>query len=156
MRAVVQRVIRGVVRVDGAPVGAIGRGFVVLLGVGDGDGPAEADAIADKLAHLRLFDDDAGKLNRALRDVGGEVLLVPQFTLYGDASRGRRPSFARAAPPERAAPLFARVAERLRGHGIRVATGRFGATMLVEIYNDGPVTLVLEVAPAARVTSGTR
>ncbi|MDR7483412.1 MAG: D-aminoacyl-tRNA deacylase [Armatimonadota bacterium] len=155
MRAVVQRVMRGVARVGETPVGVIGRGVVVLLGVGDGDSPAEADAMADKLAHLRFFDDSAGKLNRSLLDVGGEVLLVPQFTLYGDTSRGRRPSFARAAPPERAAPLCARVAERLRAHGIRVATGRFGASMLVEIYNDGPVTLVLEVVPRARATPGT-
>jgi D-tyrosyl-tRNA(Tyr) deacylase len=156
VRAVIQRVTHGAVRVGDQPAASIGRGVVVLLGVGDGDGPAEADALADKLAHLRLFDDEAGKLNRSLLDVGGEVLLVSQFTLYGDTSRGRRPSFARAAPPERAAPLYERVAARLRAHGLRVATGRFGTRMLVEIHNDGPVTLVLEVAPAAGPTPGTR
>ena len=145
MRAVVQRAVRGAVRVGDELVARIGRGVVVLLGVGEGDTPDDADAMADKLAHLRLFDDDAGKLNRSLLDVGGEVLLVPQFTLYGDTSRGRRPSFTGAAPPERAAPLCEHVVARLRARGLTVATGRFGARMLVEIVNDGPVTLLLEV-----------
>ncbi|MDR7556390.1 MAG: D-aminoacyl-tRNA deacylase [Armatimonadota bacterium] len=156
MRAVVQRVARGAVRVGDEVVGSIGRGVVVLLGVGEGDTVADADAMADKLAHLRLFDDEAGKLNRSLLEVGGEVLLVPQFTLYGDTSRGRRPSFTRAAPSARAAPLCERVAAGLRARGLRVATGRFGARMLVEIANDGPVTLLLEVGEEQPAVPRTR
>ncbi len=156
MRAVVQRVARGAVRVGDEVVGSIGRGVVVLLGVGEGDTVADADAMADKLAHLRLFDDEAGKLNRSLLDIGGEVLLVPQFTLYGDTSRGRRPSFTRAAPSAQAAPLCERVAAGLRARGLRVATGRFGARMLVEIANDGPVTLWLEVGEEQPTVPRTR
>jgi D-tyrosyl-tRNA(Tyr) deacylase len=144
MRAVVQRVQRAAVRVGGEVVGAIGHGLVVLLGVATGDRPAQAEALAHKAAHLRIFDDDQGKLNRSVLDVGGSVLVVSQFTLYGDTSRGRRPSFVHAAPPEAAEPLCDRFAEVLRGLGLVVATGRFRAVMMVEIHNDGPVTILLD------------
>ncbi|MBI4279504.1 MAG: D-tyrosyl-tRNA(Tyr) deacylase [Armatimonadetes bacterium] len=146
MRAVLQRVARAAVSVDGETVGAIGRGAVILLGVGQGDGPDQAEALAAKVAHLRVFDDDAGKMNLSLVDIGGEVLSVSQFTLYADTSRGRRPGFSYAAPPQEAERLYALFNERLRALGIPVATGRFGARMLVEIYNDGPVTLILEAS----------
>jgi D-tyrosyl-tRNA(Tyr) deacylase len=144
MRAVVQRVRRAEVRVGDEVVGRIGVGLCVLLGVGVDDGPAQAGALARKVATLRIFDDDAGRLNRSVQETGGEVLVVSQFTLYGDASRGRRPSFVRAAPPAVAEPLCGAFAARLRELGLRVTTGRFGADMLVEIHNDGPVTIVLE------------
>jgi len=144
MRAVVQRVSRASVTVDGQVIGAIGRGVVVLLGVTHGDGEAEAAWLARKIAGLRIFEDEAGKMNASLLDVGGEALVVSQFTLYGDARKGRRPSFTRAAPPEVAAPLVDRFAELLRQAGVPVQTGRFGAHMLVEIHNDGPVTILLE------------
>ncbi len=144
MRALIQRVSHASVTVEGEVHGAIKRGFVVLLGVTHGDGEVEAKWLANKVAGLRIFEDEAGKMNLSLRDVGGEVLLVSQFTLYGDASRGRRPSFINAAPPEIAEPLIARFASFLRGEGIRVATGVFGAEMHVAIHNDGPVTLMLE------------
>ncbi len=144
MRAVVQRVSRASVTVDGQVVGAIGRGVVVLLGVTHNDGEAEAAWLARKIAGLRIFEDEAGKMNASLLDVGGEALVVSQFTLYGDARKGRRPSFTRAAPPEIAAPLVDRFAELLRQAGVPVQTGRFGAHMLVEIHNDGPVTILLE------------
>ena len=145
MRTLVQRVRQASVSVDGEVVGAIRRGFVVLVGVTHGDSRTEADWLADKIAGLRLFEDDEGKMNRSLAEIGGELLVVSQFTLYGDARKGRRPSFTGAAPPEQAEPLVAHFAERLRReHGLRVATGVFGAMMLVEIHNDGPVTLMLE------------
>jgi len=148
MRAVVQRVTRASVSVDGQVIGAIGPGLVVLLGVAHGDGDAEARWLAKKIANLRIFQDEAGKFNRSALDVGGEALVISQFTLLGDARRGRRPSFAGAAASEVAEPLVDRFAELLRQQGLRVATGRFGAYMLVEIHNDGPVTLVLDRAPA--------
>jgi D-tyrosyl-tRNA(Tyr) deacylase len=144
MRALLQRVSRASVTVDGQVVGRIGRGFVVLLGITHRDGPAEADWVAAKIAGLRVFDDTAGKMNLALEDVGGELLVVSQFTLYGDARKGRRPSFTDAAPPERAEPLVDYFVERLRQSGLTVATGVFGAHMDVEIHNDGPVTLLIE------------
>lgn len=144
MRAVVQRVRRASVRVGEEVVGAIGTGLVVLLGVAEEDGPEQADSLAHRVAHLRIFGDDAGRLNRSVIESGGSVLVVSQFTLYGDTSRGRRPSFIRAAPPERAEPLCDLFAVRLREQGLTVATGRFRASMLVEIHNDGPVTLVLD------------
>ncbi|MCL6641644.1 MAG: D-tyrosyl-tRNA(Tyr) deacylase, partial [Candidatus Rokubacteria bacterium] len=122
-----------------------GAGVCVLMGVGADDGPAQARALARKVATLRIFDDEAGRLNRSVQEVGGEVLVVSQFTLYGDASRGRRPSFVRAAPPEAAEPLCEAFAAHLRELGLRVTTGRFRAVMLVEIHNDGPVTIVLEI-----------
>lgn len=144
MRVLLQRVSQARVEIDGEVVGAIGRGFVVLLGVAQDDGPAEAAWLANKVAGLRLFEDAEGKMNLALEDVGGSVLVVSQFTLYGDASRGRRPSFSHAAPPEQAEPLVEAFIAGLRDAGLTVATGRFGAMMEVIIHNDGPVTLLVE------------
>ncbi len=151
MRAVVQRVSRGQVRVEGRAVGAIGRGAVVLLGVARTDGPAEARALAAKVAALRIFDDAAGKLNLALAEVGGAVLVVSQFTLLGDARAGNRPSFGAAAPPGPAAELYELFCATLRARGLPVETGTFRAAMEVELVNDGPVTLLLDTdrpAPA--------
>lgn len=145
MRAVVQRVTEARVTVDGAVVGAIGPGLCVLVGVTHDDDADRARKLADKLWHLRVFDDDAGVMNRSVADVGGEVLVVSQFTLYGDTSRGRRPSWIAAARPEQAEPLVEAVASELRRLGAQVATGRFRAEMLVSLVNDGPVTLVIEV-----------
>ena len=139
MRAVVQRVTEAAVRVEGREVARIGAGLLVLLGVQRGDGHEEADRIAGKLERLRVFADDEGRMNRSVRDTGGELLLVSQFTLYGDARKGNRPSFARAAPPEEAEPLYERVRAALDAQG-----GVFGASMEVSSVNDGPVTLVLE------------
>jgi D-tyrosyl-tRNA(Tyr) deacylase len=144
MRAVIQRVSRASVRVDGVTVGEIGRGFLVLLGVTHSDGRAEADWLARKIAGLRLFEDNDGKMNLGLADIGGAALIVSQFTLYGDARKGRRPSFTDAARPEQAEPLIATFVERLREEGIPVQTGQFQAMMEVELVNDGPVTLLLE------------
>ena len=144
MRALLQRVSRASVTVDGRVVGRIGRGFVVLLGVAHADTRAEAEWVAAKIAGLRVFDDEAGKMNRALPDVGGELLVVSQFTLYGDARKGRRPSFSDAAAPEQAEPLVDWFIDCLRRAGFTVATGVFGAHMDVEIHNDGPVTLLVE------------
>ena len=144
MRALLQRVSRASVTVNGRVVGRIGRGFVVLLGVTHADTRAEAEWVAAKIAGLRVFDDEAGKMNRALADVDGELLVVSQFTLYGDARKGRRPSFSDAAAPERAEPLVDYFVEQLRRAGFTVATGVFGAHMDVEIHNDGPVTLLVE------------
>ena len=144
MRAVVQRVSRAAVRVDGETVGAIGRGFVVLAGFAPGDTDADLAWMAEKVAGLRVFGDAEGKMNLALEGVGGAVLVVSQFTLYGDASKGRRPSFIGAAPPEQAEALYERYVALLRGRGVPVETGRFRAMMDVELVNDGPVTLLLE------------
>jgi D-tyrosyl-tRNA(Tyr) deacylase len=142
---VLQRVARAAVRVDGETVGEIGRGLLVLAGVEHGDGAAEAAAAADKLAGLRLFEDAAGKMNLAAADSGAAFLVVSQFTLAADLSRGRRPSFGTAAPPDAAEPLVEALADDLRRRGFAVATGRFGARMAVELVNDGPVTFVLDV-----------
>jgi D-tyrosyl-tRNA(Tyr) deacylase len=139
MRAVLQRVARAEVRVDGHVTGQIGRGLMVLLGVGPGDGPAQVAWMADKLEGLRIFPDDAGKMNLSVRDVGGGILVVSQFTLYGDANRGKRPSFTGAAHPDVAKPLYQSLVDRLGAQA-----GVFGADMQVELVNDGPVTLVLE------------
>jgi D-tyrosyl-tRNA(Tyr) deacylase len=147
MRAVVQRVSRGAVRVDGQVVGEIGRGLLVLLGVAAGDGEDDARWMADKVAQLRIFEDDAGKMNRSVADVGGGVLLVSQFTLLGDARKGNRPSFIGAAPPAEANALYERAAELLRGRGLPVAQGVFRAHMEVDSVNDGPVTLLLDSRP---------
>jgi D-tyrosyl-tRNA(Tyr) deacylase len=145
MRAVIQRVQKGRVSVAGETVGEIGPGLVILLGVGQGDGRAEADRMADKIAAMRIFADAEGKTNRSVLDVGGEALLISQFTLYADTRRGRRPGFTDAAPPDVAAPLVDYFAGRLRAAGVRrVETGQFGAMMLVEIYNDGPFTIILD------------
>ena len=144
MKAVVQRVSQARVSVDGQTVGAIQTGLVVLLGIGSGDGEAEAQWMVNKIVNLRIFADDMGKFNRSLLDVGGAVLLISQFTLYGDTRKGRRPSFTEAAPPEIAEPLVERVAQLLSESGVSVACGRFQAHMLVEIHNDGPVTIILD------------
>ena len=145
MRAVLQRVSRASVRVEGETVGEIGPGLLALVGVTQGDGPAEARRLADKLANLRLFEDDAGVMNRSVLEADGAVLVVSQFTLYGDTSRGRRPSWSAASPASHAEPLVEAVAAGLRTHGLPVATGRFGAHMEVELVNDGPVTVLVEV-----------
>ncbi len=145
MRAVIQRVTEASVSVDGETVGAIGPGLVVLLGIGRGDTEAQARKLADKVANLRIFADEAGKFNRSALELGAEALVISQFTLYGDVRRGRRPAFTEAAPPEEAEPLVQQFAEALAGTGLRVATGRFQAMMLVKIYNDGPVTIIAEV-----------
>jgi D-tyrosyl-tRNA(Tyr) deacylase len=145
VRLVVQRVARSEVRVGGAPVASSGAGFLILVGVGADDDEGEAAKLADKVFHLRVFEDDGGKMNRSLTDVGGEIMVVPQFTLYGDTSRGRRPSWIRAAPPEvaeRRVEAFARALEDL---GATVHRGAFREHMEVELVNDGPVTLLLEV-----------
>jgi D-tyrosyl-tRNA(Tyr) deacylase len=146
MRALLQRVSRASVRVEGEVTGAIQAGLLVLLGCGQGDGDAEADALADKVANLRIFDDEAGALGRSVLDVRGGVLVVSQFTLYGDCRKGRRPSFSGALPPGPAETLYERFINRLRAAGLRVETGRFRATMAVELVNDGPVTLMLDTA----------
>ncbi len=144
MRAVIQRVARASVAVDGRVTGSIGVGFLVFLGIAPGDGPEHVTWMADKVAGLRVFPDDEGKMNRDLAAVGGGVLVVSQFTLYGDVSRGRRPSFIGAAPPETAIPLYQAFVAALRERGLRVETGEFGAMMQVELVNDGPVTLIVE------------
>ena len=144
MRTLLQRVSRATVSVDGSIVGQIERGFVVLLGVTHADGQAEAVWLANKIAGLRVFDDVDGKMNASLADVNGAVLVVSQFTLYGDVRKGRRPSFTNAARPEQAEPLVETLIDLLRSQGIPVATGVFGAHMDVNIHNDGPVTLMLE------------
>ena len=146
MRVVLQRVSRAAVRVDGQTVGAIGRGFLVLAGFAPADGESALSWMAEKIAGLRVFGDAAGKMNLPLADVGGGVLVISQFTLYGDAAKGRRPSFTDAAPPEVAEALYGRFVELLRQRQLPVETGRFGAHMEVELVNDGPVTLVLERA----------
>ncbi len=145
MRAVVQRVSRASVEVDGARVGEIGAGLLALVGVTHDDGPEEAAKLAGKIAHLRVFDDEAGVMNRSALEVGGEVLVVSQFTLYGDTVKGRRPSWIAAARPEHAEPLVSAVVAELEALGLAVATGRFRAEMAVELVNDGPVTVLLEV-----------
>ena len=144
MRIVLQRVSQASVSIAGRTVGRIDRGFCLLVGITHGDTAAEADWLADKVAGLRLFSDADGKMNLGLADVGGSVLAVSQFTLYGDASKGRRPSFIAAARPEEAAPLYEAFIAALRARGLTVETGEFGAAMLVKIQNDGPVTLILE------------
>ncbi len=146
MRAVVQRVSRAAVRVGGETVGAIGRGFVVLAGFAPTDAEPALAWMAEKLVGLRVFADAEEKMNLAIGDVGGAMLVVSQFTLYGDASKGRRPSFIGAAPPEQAEALYERFVALLRERGVTVETGRFRAMMDVELVNDGPVTLLLERA----------
>jgi D-tyrosyl-tRNA(Tyr) deacylase len=144
MRALVQRVTRGAVSVDGETIGEIGKGMVILVGIGQGDEEKDARYLAEKCVHLRIFADDEGKFNRSLLETGGEILAISQFTLYGDASKGRRPSFVQAAPPEISRRLYDSFVAALRSFNVRVAEGRFGAMMLVEIHNDGPVTLMME------------
>ncbi|MBW7863476.1 MAG: D-tyrosyl-tRNA(Tyr) deacylase [Candidatus Hydrogenedens sp.] len=144
MRAVVQRVSESSVAVDGEVTGAIGPGLLVLLGVGAGDRAADADYLVDKIAGLRIFCDDEGKMNRSVEETGGEILLISQFTLHGDCRRGRRPSFTAAARPETAIPLYERMAAGFRARGLTVATGVFGAHMQVSLVNDGPVTILID------------
>jgi D-tyrosyl-tRNA(Tyr) deacylase len=144
VRAVIQRVSQAQVMVDGKVVGSIGTGLVVLLGVAVGDAQRDATFLAEKIVNLRIFEDDAGKLNRSLLDIGGQVLAVSQFTLLGNCQKGRRPSFVKAAPPDEAEPLYNTFVETIRTTGVYVATGVFRTEMLVEIHNHGPVTLILE------------
>ena len=144
MRVVLQRVSRAAVTIDGRTAGAIGRGFCLLVGFTHGDTERAVEWMAEKVSGLRLFADPQGKMNLALAEVGGSVLVVSQFTLYGDAAKGRRPSFIDAARPETAIPLYHRFVAALRGLGLEVATGEFGADMQVDILNDGPVTLILD------------
>lgn len=147
MRVVLQRVKRAQVTVEGRLVGAVETGFLALVGVTHSDTPAHAELLARKTAHLRVFEDDAGKMNRSALEVGAGVLVVSQFTLYADARRGRRPSFTDAARPEQAEPLVAHYAACLRAEGItRVENGQFGALMQIELVNDGPVTILLDTA----------
>lgn len=145
MRAILQRVRRGYVAVDQQVVGEIGPGYVILLGVTHQDGPAEMKKLAEKTVHLRVFEDDQGKMNRSALDTGAEMLVISQFTLLADTKKGRRPSFTGAAPPEIAEPLVTQFVQHLRQLGVKkVETGLFGATMLVHIENDGPVTIILD------------
>jgi D-tyrosyl-tRNA(Tyr) deacylase len=144
VRAVIQRVARGEVRVEGVVEGRVARGYVVLLGVAAGDDDGDAARMVRKIAGLRVFEDDAGRMNRDVRDVGGGILLVSQFTLLADCRKGRRPSFTDAAPPEEADRLYRLVAEGLRAEGIPVETGVFAARMAVELVNEGPVTILLD------------
>jgi len=143
---VVQRVSSARVEIDGEVAGSIGRGLLVLLGVGQGDSEKQAHWLADKIAGLRIFEDDAGKMNLSVEEVGGSALVVSQFTLYGDCRKGRRPSFTGAAPPEEADRLYQVFVERLKERGLPVATGVFQAMMQVHLVNDGPVTVVVERA----------
>lgn len=144
MRSVVQRVARGSVKVEGRLISEIGPGLVVLLGVGQGDTARDAAYLADKVAHLRLFEDEEGKLNLSVLDTGGSVLAVSQFTLYGDCRKGRRPSFSEASPPDEARDLYHIFVDELGKLGLKAATGCFREHMVVEIINDGPVTLLLD------------
>lgn len=144
MRAVVQRVRHSHVNVDGTVVGEIGRGLLVLLGVEANDADSDLDYLANKIVSLRIFEDDQGKMNRSVADVGGQVLVVSQFTLLGDARKGNRPSFIRAADPEKGNELYQAFCQRIRERGIDVQTGRFQAHMEVELVNSGPVTILLD------------
>lgn len=143
MRAVVQRVLNASVAIGGTVKGEIGKGYLVLLGIEENDTEKDLDYIAEKLLGLRVFEDEAGKMNRSALDAGGSILLVSQFTLYGDARKGRRPSFTRAARPEKAIPLYEAMIARLRA-ALPVETGEFGADMQVSLVNDGPVTILLD------------
>lgn len=144
MRCVIQRVARATVTVNGRAVARIGPGVVILLGIGHGDGEAQARYLVEKIANLRIFEDEQGKINRSLLEVKGEAIVVSQFTLYADTRKGRRPSFTDAAVPELASPLVDRFASLLEEQGVPTQTGEFGAHMLVEIANDGPVTIWME------------
>ena len=144
MRALLQRVSRASVTVEGQIVGQIGQGLLVLLGVGQNDSEVQVKTLAEKIAHLRIFGDDEGKMNRSLLDSGGEVLVISQFTLYANTRRGRRPSFTEAAPPALAEPLVERFKDALASYGLTVASGVFGAYMTIDLRNEGPVTIWLD------------
>lgn len=144
MRAIIQRVSRAAVTIDGVEMYEIGRGVVVLLGVSEGDGAWEADYLADKCVGLRIFTDENDKMNLSLADIGGGLLIVSNFTLYGDCKKGRRPNFLRAARPDTAIPLYERFVSRCRESGLLVETGKFGADMQIELINDGPVTIFMD------------
>ena len=148
MRAVVQRVSRAVVSVNGNIAGEIGMGLLVLLGVGQADTEADAAYLAEKVSGLRIFEDEQGKMNRSVQEVGGSVLAVSQFTLYGDVRRGKRPSFDAAAAPEKARQLYECFVERIRAAGLRCETGRFQEMMKVELVNEGPVTILVDSTKA--------
>ena len=145
MKALAQRVKKTTLSVDGALISEIPFGLTVFLGIKSGDTEKEAEYMAKKIANLRVFEDENGKMNLSVKDVGGEVLLVSQFTLYGDTSHGNRPSFTLAERPEKAEPLYEYAVDALRGHGVTVKKGVFGADMKIEQYNDGPVTILLEI-----------
>lgn len=144
MRALLQRVSQASVTVDGQIVGQIGQGLLVLLGVGQGDSEQQVKLLADKVVQLRIFGDEEGKMNRSLLDIHGEILVISQFTLYADTKRGRRPGFTRAAPPSLAIPLYEQFKKTLAAYGLTVASGIFGATMSIELRNEGPVTIMLD------------
>jgi D-aminoacyl-tRNA deacylase len=144
MRAVVQRVSRAEVRVDGKVVGKIGPGLMLLVAMGTGDSPEAGRTLAEKIVHLRIFDNDTGRMDRSVLDISGSILCVSQFTLYGDCRKGRRPSFDHAAPPAAAQPLYESFLDALRAFGVHLETGQFQAEMEVELVNDGPVTLLLD------------
>lgn len=144
MRCVVQRVTSASVTVDGETIGEIGKGMMVLIGVSEEDGPADLKYIAEKVMHLRIYDDENGVMNRSILDAGGDILAVSQFTLYGDARGGRRPSYFRAAKPEKANAMYEELIDSWRQAGLRVETGRFRAEMQVALVNDGPVTILLD------------
>ena len=144
MRAVVQRVKESSVKTENETIGRIGKGLLILLGVANGDSSSDADYLVNKITNLRIFEDDKGKMNRSLLELGGEMMVVSQFTLLGDYRKGRRPSFVQAAEPNLAAELYEYFVNQVRGLGIAVQTGRFGAMMEVALINDGPVTLILE------------
>ncbi|MCB0164893.1 MAG: D-tyrosyl-tRNA(Tyr) deacylase [Anaerolineae bacterium] len=147
MRAILQRVQYGQVTVNDQIVGQVGPGYVILLGITHDDGWPEVKKLAEKTAHLRVFEDEQGKMNRSILEVGGEILVISQFTLYADAKKGRRPSFTQAAAPDQAEPLVAQFVEALRQLGLqKIETGEFGAHMVVHIENDGPVTIILDTA----------
>ena len=150
MRALIQRVSRASVTVDEQIVGSINQGLLLFLGVGQGDSEAQVKPMADKIVHLRIFEDDAGKMNRSLLDIGGEVLVVSQFTLYADTRRGRRPSFTNAAPPAIAEPLFEYFKRAISDYGLTVASGIFGAAMEIDLRNQGPVTIWLDSEELSR------
>lgn len=145
MRLVLQRVTHASVSIAGETIAEIGKGFLILVGIGVGDSKLDLTRVAHKVVELRVFADAAGKMNRSLREIGGEILAVSQFTLYGNIQKGRRPSFTSAAPPQEAEPLFNAFVAALRAEGIPVQTGRFGAKMEVKLINDGPVTILYEV-----------